>query len=106
VFAGLTLGAYIGTPYLLLWALALAYWSPACRALMAFVAITYWLPLRPLAVPGILHSYVFLAWRRYFKFSVVFDDRLDAYKDYVIAQFPHGAFPLGARGAACVFGRA
>jgi hypothetical protein len=74
---------------------AIAWWSPLARALLAVLAATSFLPLRPLFSSRVMHSYIFLAWRRYFKFSFVFDKTLAPYDDYVIAQFPHGAFPLG-----------
>ena len=90
-FAALTLGVYIGVPYIILLLAALSYWSAAARAGLALVFATYFVPLRPLLWRGAMESYVFLAWRRYFNFSYVFDQSLDAFNDYVIAQFPHGA---------------
>jgi hypothetical protein len=94
-FAALTLGLYIGVPQIILTLALLSWWSPVARGLLALVAATAFLPLRPLFSSRVMHSYIFLAWRRYFKFSFVFDKTLAPYDDYVIAQFPHGAFPLG-----------
>ncbi|KIY98653.1 hypothetical protein MNEG_9310 [Monoraphidium neglectum] len=94
IFAGATLGVYLAVPYIIgLIALA-AVWSAWARGAAALVLATYLLPLGPVMVRRVLDAYVFLAWRRYFRFSFVFDEPLDAYKDYIIAQFPHGAFPL------------
>jgi hypothetical protein len=98
IFAGATLGVYLAVPYIIgLIALA-AVWSAWARGAAALVLATYLLPLGPVMVRRVLDAYVFLAWRRYFRFSFVFDEPLDAYKDYIIAQFPHGAFPLGEPG--------
>ncbi|KAF6250375.1 hypothetical protein COO60DRAFT_1465599 [Scenedesmus sp. NREL 46B-D3] len=90
-----TLGLYVGIPHILLALLAFSWWRPAAITL-ALLLLTLLLPAKPLRVNSVLSSYVFLCWRRYFKFSYLFEKSLDCYQDYVIAQFPHGAFPLGA----------
>eukprot|EP00879_Flechtneria_rotunda_P005483 GHRR01005776.1.p1 GENE.GHRR01005776.1~~GHRR01005776.1.p1 ORF type:complete len:250 (+),score=65.05 GHRR01005776.1:1680-2429(+) len=42
-----------------------------------------------------LSNPVWKAWRRYFRFSIVFDANFPlAHKKYVIAEYPHGVFPL------------
>lgn len=96
VFAAATLGLYIGVPNIILILGVLSWWFVWARVTLGLIIGSYWLPLRPLFSRRVMNSYIFLAWRRYFKFSFVFDQSLDAYKDYVIAQFPHGAFPLGS----------
>jgi hypothetical protein len=95
-FAALTLGLYIGVPQIAGLLLLASFWSAWARVAFGLLIATCFLPLRPLFWRRAANSYVFLAWRRYFKFSFVFDQSLNAYKDYVIAQFPHGAFPLGS----------
>lgn len=92
--AFVTLGLYIGIPQLLLTLFVLCFWHAWARVALALIVGSAFLPLRPLKWTRVLSSYVFLTWRRYFKFSFVFDESLNAYKDYVIAQFPHGAFPV------------
>jgi hypothetical protein len=104
-FAVLTLGLYIGVPQIILALAALAFWHSWARLALLAVAASAFAPLRPLAWRSVLSSYVFLAWRRYFRFSFVFDESLNAYKDYVIAQFPHGAFPVGGRALSGCSGR-
>ncbi|GBF98537.1 diacylglycerol acyltransferase [Raphidocelis subcapitata] len=96
VFAAATLGAYIGVPQIILSLAALSFWFWWARIALAALMATCYLPLRPLFWRRAASSFVFLCWRRYFHFSYVFDQSLDAYNDYVIAQFPHGAFPLGS----------
>lgn len=93
--ATVTLGLYIGIPHILLGLLAFSWYRPAGIALLLLLG-TLLLPAKPLRVKSVLSSYVFLCWRRYFKFSYLFEKSLDCYQDYIIAQFPHGAFPLGA----------
>ncbi|WIA37886.1 hypothetical protein OEZ86_014733 [Tetradesmus obliquus] len=90
-----TLGLYVGVPHILLALLAFSWWRPAAITL-GLLLVSLLLPAKPLRLPSVLSSYVFLCWRRYFKFSYLFEKSLDCYQDYVIAQFPHGAFPLGA----------
>ncbi|KAF8058472.1 DGAT2 [Scenedesmus sp. PABB004] len=94
--ATVTLGLYIGIPHILLGLLAASWWwRPAAVALCVLLA-SLALPAGPLRVRRVLSSYLFLCWRRYFTFSYLFEHSLDCYQDYIIAQFPHGAFPLGA----------
>jgi hypothetical protein len=96
--AVVSLGLYIGIPQILLTLFVLCFFYPWARLALLLVSGSAFLPLRPLAWRRVLGSYLFLTWRRYFKFSFVFDESLNAYKDYVIAQFPHGAFPVRCRG--------
>jgi len=95
VFAAATLGLYIGVPNFMLALAVLSWWSAWARVALAVIVGTAFLPLRPLFWRRVMDSYVFLSWRRFFNFSFVFDKSLDACNDYVIAQFPHGAYPLG-----------
>eukprot|EP00775_Hariotina_reticulata_P000565 gene565-839_t len=98
-FAALTLGLYIGVPHILLSLLIFSCWSRAALVALLVLLGTLLLPAGPLRMQSALSSYLFLAWRRYFHFSFVFEEKLDCYKDYIIAQYPHGAFPL-----ACLVG--
>lgn len=95
VYAAITLGLYIGIPQIILALAILSWWHPWMRAFLAVVISSAFLPLRPLFSKRVMHSHTFLAWRRYFRFSYVFEQSLSATGDFVIAQFPHGAFPLG-----------
>jgi hypothetical protein len=97
IIARITLGLYIGVGHLHLLLFVAGFWQRyrwAWGVLAALVA-TLALPACPKRINSVTHSYLFLCWRRYFHFSYSFDESLDAYKDYVIAQFPHGAFPIG-----------
>lgn len=78
--AAVTLGLYIGVPHLLLCLLLASYWwRPAGWALLALLA-TLALPARPLRLQRVLSAYLFLAWRRYFTFSYLFEKSLDCYQ--------------------------
>lgn len=94
-----TLGLYIGIPHILLGLFFASFFSRAALIILASLVVTLALPAKPLRISSVLSSYLFLCWRRYFKFSYLFERSLDCYQDYVIAQFPHGAFPLG-----CILG--
>eukprot|EP00878_Enallax_costatus_P003819 GHUV01004035.1.p1 GENE.GHUV01004035.1~~GHUV01004035.1.p1 ORF type:complete len:485 (+),score=77.48 GHUV01004035.1:926-2380(+) len=95
----ITLGLYIGVPHVLLGLFAASFFSRAALIVLALLVGSLFLPAKPLRIQSVLSSYLFLCWRRYFKFSYLFERSLDCYQDYVIAQFPHGAFPLG-----CILG--
>jgi hypothetical protein len=77
--AVVTLGLYVGVPHILLGLLAFSWWRPAAITL-ALLLFTLLLPAKPLRVPSVLNSYVFLCWRRYFKFSYLFEQSLDCYQ--------------------------
>lgn len=94
-----TLGLYIGLPHILLALFAASFFSRAALIVLALLVGSVLLPAKPVRIQSVLSSYLFLCWRRYFKFSYLFEQSLDSYQDYVIAQFPHGAFPLG-----CILG--
>lgn len=95
VYTAATLGLYIGIPQIILCLVVASIWSSWARALLSIVVGSAFLPLRPLFSRRVMNCYTFLCWRRYFKYSYVFDKSLAPYDDFVIAQFPHGAFPLG-----------
>jgi len=94
-FSAITLGLYVGVPQIILGLLIASVWSAWARLALLLVLTSAFLPLRPLFSRRFMYNYVFLSWRRYFKFSFVYDQSLEPYDDFVIAQFPHGAFPLG-----------
>lgn len=94
-----TLGLYIGVPHLLMGLFVASFFSRTALTVFVLLLGTLLLPAKPLRIPSVLSSYLFLCWRRYFKFSYLFEKSLDCYQDYIIAQFPHGAFPLG-----CILG--
>jgi 2-acylglycerol O-acyltransferase 2 len=79
VIAVVTLGLYVGIPHILLALLFFSWWRPAAITL-ALLLLTLLLPAKPLRVPSVLNSYVFLCWRRYFKFSYLFEQSLDCYQ--------------------------
>ncbi|MEW5300702.1 MAG: hypothetical protein WDW36_003613 [Sanguina aurantia] len=54
------------------------------------------LPAGPVLWPAFTHLWVFSTWRHYFKFSFLSEEILKPHKRYVLAEFPHGAFPIGA----------
>ena len=41
-----------------------------------------------------MHGYIIRAWRRYFRYSLAFETPLDGAEHYVMAEYPHGVFPL------------
>jgi hypothetical protein len=75
----MTLGLYVGVPHILLALLAFSWWRPAAITL-ALLLLSLLLPAKPLRVNSVLSSYVFLSWRRYFKFSYLFEKSLDCYQ--------------------------
>lgn len=74
-----TLGLYVGVPHILLALLAFSWWRPAAITL-GLLLVSLLLPAKPLRLPSVLSSYVFLCWRRYFKFSYLFEKSLDCYQ--------------------------
>ncbi|GBF98193.1 diacylglycerol acyltransferase type 2 [Raphidocelis subcapitata] len=64
----------------------------------ALVAAAIWstvfLPARPLLWTRFLGNPVFMAWRRYFRFSMAYDQKMDLTKHYIYAEVPHSVFPL------------
>jgi hypothetical protein len=93
--ATVTLGLYIGIGHIILALLIGGFWNHWLWAVLTVLFSTVALPAPPRRLVCVTHSWLFLCWRRYFHFSYLFEENLDAYKDYVIAQFPHGAFPIG-----------
>lgn len=83
-FAALTLGLYIGIPHILMALLVCSWWSRTAMMILLVLLGTLLLPAGPLRVHSVLSSYMFLAWRRYFHFSYVFEAKCDCYKDYIM----------------------
>ena len=52
------------------------------------------LPPGPLHWRLFVHGYIIRAWRRYFRYSLAFETPLDGAAHYVMAEYPHGVFPL------------
>jgi hypothetical protein len=89
--------AYVGFGHCLLAVLYACFFTRSTWAwALFFLAVaSLWLPAAPLYLRSIHLGPLMRCWRRYFRFSYAFETRLDASRPYVVAQFPHGAFPLG-----------
>eukprot|EP00873_Tetraselmis_striata_P020064 jgi/Tetstr1/440328/TSEL_028665.t1 len=89
-----TLTLYVGwiPALLLLW---LFVWVPPVAATLAVLYST--LLLRPLLHwRGCIDGYILRTWREYFNFSYYMEGPgVDQDKNYILAEFPHGAFPMG-----------
>jgi hypothetical protein len=95
--AVLTLLGYVGWGHCLLALMFTCAFtrSPYAFLLLALAIGSLFIPAAPLYVRALHLGPLMRCWRRYFRFSYAFEARLDASRPYVVAQFPHGAFPLG-----------
>lgn len=101
--AFVTLLIYTGWLY---WLAGLVIWGFFNRYVMLFVIALYStlaLPARPILWPAFNRLWVFKTWREYMHFSYLAEEALDPNKKYIMAEFPHGAFPISAITAGTVF---
>eukprot|EP00882_Tetradesmus_deserticola_P006767 GHRQ01007123.1.p1 GENE.GHRQ01007123.1~~GHRQ01007123.1.p1 ORF type:complete len:345 (+),score=115.83 GHRQ01007123.1:1057-2091(+) len=81
-----------------IYVLAILMLAAPLSPLAATAALAAWstllLPCTPLLWRPALSSPVFALWRKYFNYSVVYEEKLDVSQHYLYADFPHGAFPL------------
>mmetsp|Transcript_24694 Transcript_24694/g.68724 ORF Transcript_24694/g.68724 Transcript_24694/m.68724 type:complete len:363 (-) Transcript_24694:1122-2210(-) len=92
--AVVTLALYVAWIPLLLVVALMCWWHRCLAALAVLLASTLAMPATMRWQP-LLDSYVMRTWREYFNFSYVLDGGIDQQKSYILAEFPHGAFPLG-----------
>lgn len=95
-FALLTVSLYCGTVHLLLLLAAASFLSRAALLTLLGLWATVLLPVRCLWPAFVsMRNPIFTAWRRYFRYSVIIDADIELRnKKYVIAEWPHGVFPL------------
>ncbi|CAD7694910.1 unnamed protein product [Ostreobium quekettii] len=88
-----TLFVYTAWPYILMFLLIFSWWRPvlilnlALYSTVLFPTKVFW--------PEFLNMSMFNTWREYFSFSYKFEEELDAGSRYIIAEFPHGTYPVG-----------
>eukprot|EP00879_Flechtneria_rotunda_P003310 GHRR01003536.1.p1 GENE.GHRR01003536.1~~GHRR01003536.1.p1 ORF type:complete len:405 (+),score=83.80 GHRR01003536.1:328-1542(+) len=94
-FALLTMALYLGWIHVLILLTVASLLSRTALIVLIGIWATVLLPAEPLMWGRFLSNPVWKAWRRYFRFSIVFDANFPlAHKKYVIAEYPHGVFPL------------
>lgn len=89
-----TLLCFIAWIYIISFAMLLSPFSRVAATLAVLAWCTLLLPTGPVHWKGFLANPVFALWRRYFNFSVCYEQQLDPAQHYLYADFPHGAFPL------------
>ncbi|CAD7694679.1 unnamed protein product [Ostreobium quekettii] len=88
-----TLFVYTAWPYILLLLLLFSWWRPVLLLNLALFS-TVLIPTK-VFWPEFLNLSVFHTWREYFSFSYKFEEKLDIDGKYIIAEFPHGTYPVG-----------
>lgn len=95
-FALVTMSLYLSWIHILMLLVVAAFFSKTAMWICIGVFSTMLLPAGPCLSVAFLRNPVWAAWRRYFRFSVVFDGKISLVgKKYVIPECPHGVFPLG-----------
>ncbi|PNW86259.1 hypothetical protein CHLRE_02g079003v5 [Chlamydomonas reinhardtii] len=95
LLAQLTLGLYVGFPYILLGLLlGTAAGSRAAAAALALTLGSLLVPAPPHIRQGMLDSALFRLWRAYFNYSYAYDQLPDFNRPHIFVNSPHGAFPL------------
>lgn len=96
IVAMATLSLYVGWPlWLVFWIIA-AFYSRIALVSVVLVISTVFLPAKPVLWPAWNKLWVFKTWRQYFQYSYCFEEHLDSNKRYILAEAPHGTFPIGA----------
>lgn len=85
-----TLLLFIAWIYVLAALMLAAPFSPLAAAAALAAWGTLMLPCTPLLWRPALASPVFALWRKYFNYSVVYEEKLDVSQHYLYADFPHG----------------
>nr|QNL10705.1 acyl-CoA: diacylglycerol acyltransferase 2B [Haematococcus lacustris]QNL10739.1 acyl-CoA: diacylglycerol acyltransferase 2-2 [Haematococcus lacustris] len=95
VVAVITLTAYTGWIHILmLLGISAVFWQVP-RLILIVLLSTLLLPARPVLWTSFNRSWVFSTWRKYFKFSYLLEAPSKPGSRLVMAEFPHGVFPMG-----------
>jgi hypothetical protein len=86
-----TLLLFMAWIYVLAGLMLAAPFSPLAAAAVILTWGTLMLPCTPVLWRPALASPVFALWRKYFNYSVVYEEKLDNSQHYLYADFPHGA---------------
>lgn len=92
--AAVSLLCFIAWIYVIAALMLLAPFNSAAAVVVIAVWSTVLLPCSPVQWKRFLANPVFALWRRYFNYSVCYEQKLDAAQHFLYADFPHGAFPL------------
>eukprot|EP01025_Chloroclados_australasicus_P003860 TRINITY_DN10919_c0_g1_i1.p1 TRINITY_DN10919_c0_g1~~TRINITY_DN10919_c0_g1_i1.p1 ORF type:complete len:325 (-),score=13.93 TRINITY_DN10919_c0_g1_i1:177-1151(-) len=93
IVAAVTLGLYVGWIYILIILGLLMLFSRT----MIIVNILLWSTLlipAPMWYAPFLNHWIFETWRQYFSYSFKIEEQY-VEKEYILAEFPHGVFPMG-----------
>ncbi len=71
--------------------------SRTCLAIVIVLLSTLALPAKPVLWPAFNKLWVFKTWREYFRYSFLFEEKLEKGKKYILVEFPHGSFPIGCK---------
>lgn len=93
--AMVTLTLYVGWMNFFLCLCIAAFFSRIALYVVLALLATLALPARPVLWPAFNKLWIFKTWREYFRYSFLFEEHLDKDKRYVLAEFPHGSFPIG-----------
>ncbi|GAX82788.1 hypothetical protein CEUSTIGMA_g10214.t1 [Chlamydomonas eustigma] len=93
--AMVTLTIYVGWMNFFLLLCISAFFSRTALYIVIALLSTLALPARPVLWPWFNRLWVFKTWREYFRYSFLFEEKLERGKKYVLAEFPHGSFPIG-----------
>lgn len=71
-----------------------SFFSRTAAIIVALCLGTLLLPAKPVLWPAFNRLWIFKTWREYFRYSFLFEEKLDKGKKYILVEFPHGAFPI------------
>eukprot|EP00878_Enallax_costatus_P014067 GHUV01014711.1.p1 GENE.GHUV01014711.1~~GHUV01014711.1.p1 ORF type:complete len:202 (+),score=23.78 GHUV01014711.1:275-880(+) len=92
--AAVSLLCFIAWIYVIAVLMLLAPFSSVAAVVVVAVWSTVLFPCSPVHWKAFLANPIFALWRRYFNYSVCYEQKLDAAQHFLYADFPHGAFPL------------
>lgn len=92
--AMITLTLYVGWMNLFMALIIASLFSRTALLIVLLCLGTLALPARPVLWPAFNKLWVFKTWREYFRYSFLFEQKLDESKRYILAEFPHGSFPI------------
>lgn len=90
-----TLTLYVGWMNIFLLLVIASFFSKAAMYLVLALLGTLLLPARPVLWPAFNRLWVFKTWREYFRYSYLFEEKLERGKKFILVEFPHGSFPIG-----------
>eukprot|EP01024_Parvocaulis_polyphysoides_P068205 TRINITY_DN8279_c0_g1_i3.p4 TRINITY_DN8279_c0_g1~~TRINITY_DN8279_c0_g1_i3.p4 ORF type:complete len:305 (+),score=25.54 TRINITY_DN8279_c0_g1_i3:55-915(+) len=91
--AMVSLGVYVGWIYILI-ILAISMLFSRTMILVNILLYSSLLIPAPQWYPPFLKMWIFETWRQYFSFSFKLETNYED-KEYILAEFPHGVFPMG-----------